>query len=105
MISLTIITKSYSQSNEIIQLLLKERLVIEGTIQNKTNWFRLDENENVIEGDSSVLICTTKGLLFNKIDMLLREQYKNEMPTLYSTPIVNMDWDQSKILIEETQTV
>ena len=105
MISLTIITKTLDQSNEIIHLLLEKRLVIEGTIQKNTSCFRLDTDKNIEETDSVMLICTTKALLFTDIDELLREKYKNNLPVLYSVPIVNMDWEQSKELIEETQRV
>lgn len=105
MISLTIITKTFEQGDEIIRLLLKERLVIEGTIQKNISCFRLDNKNNVVKSDSSLLLCTTKALLFTKIDTLLRERYKDSMVVVYSVPIVNMDWEQSKILIEETQNV
>ncbi len=39
----------------------------------------------------------------SKNDGLLREKYKNNVPVLYSTPIVNMDLEQSETLIEETK--
>ena len=105
MMSLTIITRTVEQSNEIIHLLLKERLVIEGIIQKNTSYFQFDVNKNVIESDSTMLLCITKGLLFTKIDTLLREKYKDNKPVLYSVPIINMGWEQSKIIIEETQSV
>ena len=105
MISLTIISETYEQSDEIIRLLLKKRLVIEGTIQTNTNCYRLDTKRHVKETYSAMLICTTKSLLFPEIDEILREKYTNNLPILYSVPIVNMDWEQLKALREETQSV
>ena len=105
MISLTIISETSEQSNEIIRLLLKKRLVIEGIIEKNTRSFRLDNKNNIIETDSTRLICTTKSLLFTEIDELLREKYKHNLPILYSVPIANMDWEQSKTLIVKTQMV
>ena len=105
MISLTIISSTSTQSNEIIQLLLKKRLVIEGTIQKNIKCFRLGIGTAVKESDATMLICTTKALLFTSIDKLLREKYKNGFPLLYSVPIIHMDWEQSRTLIEETQNV
>ena len=105
MISLTIISETYEQSDEIIRLLLKKRLVIEGTIQTNANCYRLDTNRHVKETNSAMLICTTKSLLFPEIDEILREKYTNNLPILYSVPIVNMDWEQLKTLREETQSV
>ena len=105
MISLVIKSESFEQNKEIIRLLLKIQLVIEGTIQKNTFCFRLDNKNNITETNSSVLICTTKSLLFTEIDELLRKKYKNNLPTLFSVPIINMDWEQSKKLIERTQRV
>ncbi len=105
MISLTIIAKTLEQGNEIVSLLLKKRLIIEGTMQTKSKCFRLDAKKNILETNSVILICTTKSLLFTRIDTLLKERYKDDMPVLYSVPIVNMDWEQSKKLIEETKNV
>jgi hypothetical protein len=47
MISLTIISSTSKQSNEIIHLLLKKRLVIAGTIQKNIKCFRLDIEREV----------------------------------------------------------
>ena len=40
-----------------------------------------------------------------KIDKYLKDTYGKDMPTMYSVPVTGMDWDQSKILIEGTQSV
>ena len=47
----------------------------------------------------------TKALLFNTIDELLREKYPNNMPTLFSIPIVHMDWEQADELVKETAKI
>jgi len=105
MISITIISDTFEQSDEIIRLLLDNRLVIDGTIKTNTRCYKLDTNKNVVVADSVVLLCTTKALLFSKIDEFLRERYKNNLPVIHSVPIVNMDWEQSKTLVEKTQSI
>ena len=47
----------------------------------------------------------TKALLFNVIDQLLKEKYPHKMPIIYSLPIVHMDWEQSKELVNEVVKV
>lgn len=105
MIKLTIISNTSEQANEIAHLLLNESLVIEAVIFEDTKCLRLNANKKVVEKLSTTIICTTKSLLFEQIDSLLKGKYIKEMPVLYSVPIINMDWEQSKILIDGTKRV
>jgi hypothetical protein len=65
----------------------------------------LGANDKVEKRVAVLVICTTKSLLFNKIDKYLKDTYGKDMPTMYSVPVTSMDWEQSKILVEGTQSV
>ena len=105
MMSLTIIAKDTKQAEEVAMYLVKEKLVIEANLIENTNCFRLNKNQEVVKNSTTVLICTTKSLLFNQIDEYLKGAYGKDMPVMYSVPIINMDWEQSKNLIEGTQKI
>jgi uncharacterized protein involved in tolerance to divalent cations len=105
MMSLTLISNNAEQAEEIARYLLIEQLVIEANLIENTTCFRLDKDKQVVRKKSVALICTTKSLLFNKIDECLKEMYGKDMPVLYSVPIINMDWEQSQLIIEGTETV
>ncbi len=102
MVLLTIKSKSLEQGEEIIKLLLEKKFVFDITIQKHTNCFQLNKASEIIESNSAVLTCITKGLLFSQIYNLLKEKYGKNKPLIYSVPIVNMDWEQSRILIDKT---
>ena len=55
--------------------------------------------------DYRACMAQTKGLLFDKIDRRLRGLYKQNMPVLYSVPIVNMDWEQADLLKAQTAKI
>jgi len=103
--SLTIISKSLEQADEIANYLIKEKLVIEVNLIEKTQCYKLDANKEVVKSKAASLVCTTKSLLFNRIDSYLKESYGKNMPTIYSVPVINMDWEQSEILVEGTLSV
>ncbi len=105
MMSLTLISKSLEQADEIAIYLIKKKLVIEANLISNSKCYQLSENNEVDKKNTVSIICTTKSLLFNTIDEYLKETYGQDMPTIYSVPVINMDWEQSKMLVEGTQSV
>lgn len=105
MTRLTIITDTLGQAKEIVQILLKEKFALEVNIVDNCMDYKMDKKGNIIEKSIVTLICTTKSLLFPTIDNLLKEKYPDNMPVLYSLPIIHMDWEQSKILVNKTKNV
>lgn len=105
MMSLTIIAKDTRQAEEVAMYLVKEKLVIEANVIENSSCFRLENNQEVVKSSTAVLICTTKSLLFNQIDEYLKGMYGEDMPEMYSVPIIYMDWEQSKSLVEGTKKV
>lgn len=102
MILLHIMTTSRDQAIEIVDFLTEEKLMLQAVIfENLT--VRERAKDGTFQNINQILVTgQTKALLFNTIDKKLRKKYKQKMPVLYSVPIVNMDWEQSDKLINET---
>jgi uncharacterized protein involved in tolerance to divalent cations len=91
-------SKSMAQINEIIDMLLEEKLILDPTIIEQV-YLRKKNQSGAFENDKQfLLIAKARALLFSKIEHLLREKYAKKMPDLYSLPIVNMDWKKAENL-------
>jgi len=100
MISIRISGKNESQIVDIAKTLLIEKLVIDVNLNRGVERLELNEN-SVVTSTVCLLTAKTKGLLFPKIDTLIREKYSESLPEIYSLPIIHMDWDQAKSLKAE----
>jgi len=104
MIFLRISSSNESVIEQITELLLKERLVIDANI--KRNIERLILSDDKLYSERTTLMTSkTKGLLFPQIDELIRARFPDETLEIYSLPIVHMDWDDAKHLREEIKEV
>lgn len=104
MILLHIIPTKQEHVKEILELLIKEQLILKPIIFDKV------QNANLLNGEivyqnRILIIAKTKALLFEIIGKKLKNKYQSEMPELYSIPIVNMDWDQAQELIQNTSRI
>lgn len=105
MIQIHIVTKSVKQANQLIQILIEKKLAI--------NVFQLKGLASAALGPSGInystgntmIIGQTKALLFNKIDAMIRKEFIEDLPLIYSLAIVNMDWEQTDMLLQETVKV
>ena len=105
MILLHIISDDEEQAIEIVDFLMEESLLLEGVISEKV-LVRKKETFGKSESVAQTLIMgKTKALLFNTIDEILRDKYKKNCPVIYAIPIVQMDWEQSKQLVNEVSKV
>lgn len=101
MVLLHIITANNGQALEITDMLIEKKLIVDALTMEKVfvrkrNGY--DDYENI---EQTLIIGKTKALLFNDIDELLRKEYGEDMPVLYSIAIVNMDWQQMDELKKE----
>ena len=98
MVFLRISSKSKAKIEKIAKILLKEKLAID--LNFKRNIERLEYVNNEVRSTKIHLITAkTRGLLFNAIDNRLIEEFGvDNMPEIYSMPIVHMDWNQAKQL-------
>ncbi|MDN5203594.1 divalent cation tolerance protein CutA [Fulvivirgaceae bacterium BMA10] len=104
MILLNVTTKDKGQAVEIADFLVSKRLILDALVTEGTKYKR-SENNDIIAEQHFLILGKTKALLFGQIDEILKEKYGSNMPTIYSVPIINMDWDQSSELIEKTEKV
>lgn len=98
MITIHIITDNEERSQSIAAWLLKEKLVYQNVDIDFQDTF-VYKNGEVTKSKSYKLQARTKALLFTSIEQGLRETFEDEMPFIYSTPIVNMDADLQREII------
>ena len=104
MILVHILTSNEQTGEEIADFLVEDRLITDAVLTNGTKRTR-DPSGKIISEPQILIRGKTKALLFDVIDKILREKYGNELPTIYSVPIVHMDWGQSNELREQTRQV
>ncbi len=102
MILIHISTNDEQLGEEIAEFLVEDRLIVDAFIMNGIRKFRTTEGKVVLENQILVM-GKTKAILFDTIDKILKQKYGAKLPTLYSVPIVHMDWNQSKDLKEQTK--
>jgi uncharacterized protein involved in tolerance to divalent cations len=105
MVLIHIITKNPERAFEIADFLIEQKLLLDAVIDDKVLVREKHESGDFRTDIRIRLMGRTKALLFNDIDKKLREKFPNEMPLLYSVPIVHMDWEQSDQLISNTAKV
>lgn len=104
MILLHIISPDHQQTKDISDFLSQKKLILNPIIIENAQSRKLDEvdEKSITPTAHFPLIGKTKGLLFNEIDLKLREKYPTNLPILYSLPITHMDWEQADELINKT---
>ncbi|WP_375578230.1 hypothetical protein ABWH96_14470 [Marivirga tractuosa] len=102
MVLIHIVTNTEQQAIEITDLLIERKLILNALMIEKAKMRKRLKDGTYETRPQTLVIGKTKGLLFNDIDLLLKEKYGKDMPTLYSIAIVNMDWDQADELMAET---
>jgi len=104
MIQLVIASKSEKQLEEIALFLLQSRLVISIDFHKKIRRIEFENNE-IKNHNIHYITGKTKSLLFNEIDFKLREKYSDNIPEIFSHPIVNMDWQLANKLKSDIEKV
>lgn len=104
MILLHVLSEDAEQLDNIAADLLKNRLIATANIDYGRSRFTISNGE-IKKVNIHVLTAATKALLFETIDNRLRHQYSEKMPEVFSTPIIHIDWDLAKSLIEYVEKV
>ena len=104
MIVLNIQSHDRGQLEVAAEVMLKDRLAVDINIQSDVERCFLEDSV-LVKKKHHVLRARTKALLFPLIDRRLREIFKDDMPELFSVPIVNMDWDQILQLRQDIEDV
>ncbi len=97
---------SYNESvvEQVAELLLKKRLVIDVNIKRNIERLRFSDDKLYSER-TTLMTSKTKGLLFSQIDELIRNRFPDETMEIYSLPIIHMDWEDAKHLKEDVLEV
>jgi len=104
MILINIASKNEKIIHKTVELLLNEKLALD--INYKENVIRLQLiNGKLKESNLYVITAKTKALLFSKIESILKENFAQDMPELFSLPITLMEWSQAEELKEGTQKI
>lgn len=93
------------QALEIINLLMDKKLLLQAAVTEKTMYEKKSAEGELIRENRTLIIGKTKGLLFNTINEVLKKHFSENMPMLYSIPIVYMDEELATLLRENTAKV
>ncbi len=94
------------QVKKIAEVLLTEDFVVD--VNLKSGIKRVEYNgKSIVSKDIFLMTAKTKSLLFKNIDQRIRDLYpeKENLPEIYSIPIVHMDWEQSKQIQSDVMQV
>ena len=105
MILLHIISDKEEQALEIVDFLLEKKMLLEAVLLEKVTVRKKLSEGKPVSSSQTLVMGKTKALLFNTIDLLLKDKYGDKIPIIYSTPIVHMDWEQSKELVNEVAKI
>ncbi len=97
MVLLHIVTEQEKQAYEIVDFLTNEKLIIEAVIQGVTVRKKVETGQS-FNLNQYLIMAKTKALLFNRINLLLKQKYIEHMPVLYSLPVLNMEFEQANQL-------
>lgn len=89
---------SKQQINEVIDLLLDEKLILDPMVLENV-YLRKKTQQGVYENEKQFLmVAKARALHFVKIESILQNKYNEKTPDIYSLPIVNMDWKKADVL-------
>ncbi len=104
MVLLHIVCENREQAQLIVDQLIDEKLVFD-TMISENLLFRELKRDEKRSHKRTLVMGTTKALLFKQINEKIREQHSNQMPLVYAMPIVYMDEQQTLELKKETLKV
>ena len=104
MVLLYVLSEDKTQIESITKDLLEQHFVTTVNIDWDRDRMFL-ENGVLSKKKVNLLTCVTKALLFQKIDTFIREKHPNQIPEIFTSPIINMDWDLAQSLIDNTEKV
>ena len=95
MILIHLLSADKEQLLDIAQLLQQEKLATDFSLHPPVLRFEMGSNNSNHEFKLHLITCKTKALLFELIDKTIKARYDSNLPEIYSTPLVHMDWEQT----------
>nr|WP_298924198.1 hypothetical protein [uncultured Allomuricauda sp.] len=102
MVLIHIICDSPAQANDIVDFLIDEKLMLNALVSNKVLHKR-SKNGQKESLEQTLVMGTTKALLFNKINKRIKKKFAENLPLIYAMPIIYMDEAQSADLRSSTE--
>lgn len=104
MIHLHIVCSTKEEAVSVAKKLIEENLITD--VDLRTGMHRLMiENGLPILKEKFEITAKTKSLLFNEIDQQLRLTCGKNLPEIYSTPILQMDWEQVNDMTKSVRNI
>ncbi|PWL40196.1 hypothetical protein DKG77_05065 [Flagellimonas aquimarina] len=104
MVLIHIICDSPKQANEIVDFLIDEKLMLNPFLSHKT-LYKPKKNGEEKSFEQTLVMGTTKALLFNTINKTIKKRFAKNPPLTYAMPIIYMDEHQNLELQTKTQKV
>lgn len=104
MILLNIASENEKTIEKIVELLLTKKLAVDINLKVNVNRLRLIDDK-IEKKPIYIITAKTKALLFNRIEELIKETFKDQTPELFSLPITTMEIKQAEEIINNTQKV
>ncbi len=105
MILLRATVEKESLAEELIETLIREKLIFDGTYSLRKVFVQNAKTESIFVKSQFLITARTKALLYQQIEVLLKEVFPKQIESLYAVPIVYMDESQAKIVKEATLPV
>lgn len=107
MMTLQLVSPNKELLQDIAVFLLEKRLIANAMI-SKTNFWELTEEQSdpsIATHTKYILKGISKSLLFHIINKELRARYAQDMPLVYSEPIILIDPEQTELIIKRLRQV
>mgnify|MGYP000494914195 CR=1 FL=1 len=104
MVQICIIPENKSQTDEIVNFLLKGKYLLNTVIVDNCILAKIDSKNRTARLNKTVISGIIRSLQFSNLNNRLREMYRYNMPVLYAVPIVHMDPDQSEAIADYVTT-
>jgi len=104
MITLKIITPDTAAADAVCDFLLKEKLILEAVIQDNVRTKELIDGK-VVSSNKVQITSLTKALLFETINKTIKKKFEGLVFDIHSMPVVYMDWERQKDLVDQVKNV
>ena len=105
MMILQILSKDEAQVHEIADYLLKEELIANAMLSEKVLVKTKTDDGSIASSKQYKLQGISKSLLFQEINSKLKQRYADNMPLLYSEPIILIDPVHLDAILESIRKV
>lgn len=103
MIVLRILSPDQTKLMKVAQLLLENRLITDLNIKSNIERIKLG-TQGVSVTKIYLLTGITKALLYSEIEKTIKANF-NDIPEIYSVPVIHMDWEQTNRLTKSIRPV